>query len=72
MSTGELVTFAILVVIVVLVALVGRRMQVVQPPPGAKTTADHAVPDVTDQGEPRGDNVDGRAAASAGNRGRQR
>ena len=35
MVTGELVTFGILVVLVVVIALVGRRIQTVQPAPGA-------------------------------------
>jgi hypothetical protein len=44
MLTGELVTFGILVVFVVVIALVGRRIQTVQPPPGAAPNGgDHKV-----------------------------
>ena len=35
MLTGELVTFGILVIFVVVIALVGRRLQTVHPAPGA-------------------------------------
>lgn len=35
MTTGELVTFAILAALVIAVAVIGRRMQSVQPPPGS-------------------------------------
>ena len=38
MVTGELVTFGILVVLVVVVALVGRRIQTVQPAPGGSAS----------------------------------
>lgn len=71
MNTGELVTFAILVLIVVGIALVGRRVQVVQPPPGVKTTADHAAAGVTDSGGPGGGSIDVRAAAPSGRMGRE-
>ena len=45
MTTGELVTFAILAVIVIAVAAIGRRMQSVQPP--ASSTRDPQQSDAT-------------------------
>ena len=38
MVTGELITFGILIVLVVVVAVVGRRIQTVQPAPGGSTS----------------------------------
>jgi hypothetical protein len=50
METKELVTFLILALIVVAIAVVARRGQVVQPPPGAKTNDDE-LPNETADGK---------------------
>ena len=74
METKDLITFLILAVIVAVIAVVARRGQVVQPPPGAKVSNEKSGGETGEAAE--GESGDGEAqqpvAPSGKNRGRRR
>lgn len=69
MSTGDLISFAVLCATVAIIAIVGRRFQAVGLPPGAQESEKRDGGDAVQEKEPEGD---GTLSQQAGGTGRRR